>query len=75
MSETIRTGHENNRRATAMRIPLAVLGVEKSPLPAAKNRHTMPSNFRRNSMKTNDGDPHKVTHFSQLRKTQKSGPR
>jgi hypothetical protein len=41
-------------------------GVEKSPILAAKNRHTMPSNFQRNSLKTNDGDPHKVTHFSRL---------
>jgi hypothetical protein len=53
----------------------SVYGVEKSPILASTNRHTMPSNFERNSLKTKDGDPHEVTHFSQLAKSPDSGPR
>jgi len=47
--------------------------VEKSPILAAKNRHTMPSNSQRNSLKTNDGGPHKVTHFSRLGTSREKG--
>jgi len=50
-------------------------GVEKSPILAPKNRHTLPGNFQCNSLKTNDGELHKVTHFSQLAKSPETGPR
>jgi hypothetical protein len=38
--------------------------VEKSPILASTNRHTMQSNLQRNSLKINDGDLHKVTQKS-----------
>jgi hypothetical protein len=37
--------------------------VSRLPLPQI-TRHTMQSNFTRNSLKTNDGHPNKVTHKS-----------
>ena len=49
--------------------------VEKSPILAPMNRHTMPSPFRPNSLKTNDSDLHKVSHFSRLGKSPENGRR
>ncbi len=48
-------------------IPPIYLGVGHggsalNPISAEITRHTMPSNFRAYSMKTNDGRPHEVTH-------------
>jgi hypothetical protein len=49
--------------------------VEKSPILPAKNRHTVPGIFWSNSLKTNDGDLNKVTHFSGLAKSPENGRR
>jgi len=49
--------------------------VEKSPILTQKNRHTMQSISQRNSLKTNDGGLHKVTHFSHLAKSPENGRR
>jgi hypothetical protein len=37
--------------------------VPQSPLSRQITRHTMPSNFRPKSLKTNDGGMHEVSHF------------
>jgi hypothetical protein len=49
--------------------------VEKSPILAAKNRHTMPSHFQRNSLKTKESTLHEVSHFSRLAKSPENGRR
>jgi hypothetical protein len=49
--------------------------VEKSPILAPTNRHTMPSNFERNSLITSQSDLHEVSHFSRLGKSPENGRR
>jgi hypothetical protein len=40
--------------------------LRKAPRHTQITRHTMPSNFRRISNKTNDWHPHKVTHYFEV---------
>jgi hypothetical protein len=65
-------GENSWRRAVHSGITIheACNASHSSPLAIPKSlqitRHTMPSNFSRNSMKTKDRTPHKVTHFFNL---------
>ncbi len=49
--------------------------VEKSPILAPGNRHTLPSPVRPNSLKTNGADLHEVSQVSQLGQSPESGRR
>ncbi len=49
--------------------------VEEPPILALAKCHTMSSKFQRNSLKTHDGGPCEVSHFSRSWKAQKAGPR
>jgi hypothetical protein len=65
-------GEDSWRRAVHSGITIhgACNASHSSPLGIPKSlqitRHTMPSNFSRNSMKTKDRAPRKVTHFFNL---------